>query len=384
MWYTFCVKKIALSIITTICVLFAFLCGCSASGYTAFSEVYAFSDDILFSARILGGRAEYAHERMVKTIAEINAQASTTLQSGDLYKFNASSAGNKVQVGEHVYNLFTLGAEYFEKTNGAFNIAAAPLLSLWHIDALSLGGAVTSLPSPQEVADALEYCNPALVTAEEADGKYYLTKLDGRVKLDFGGIAKGYAADRCVDILDSYDDIKSALIDISGNAYFYGNYVAGGRQLDWNVAVVSPRPRKAIERGYVCAAVVGADNSAVTSGDYMRYNEFGEGDGKIYVPHILGVDGVPIGLQWNDFTGAWENADEFVISATVIGESSAVSDILSTAVSALGFEAGGALLKNSGYKGLIFTEKRFTIINGVKLYKPDEYDGFARYTYYEL
>ena len=384
MWYTFCVKKAALSIITAICAVTAFLCGCSASGYTVFSEVYAFSDDILFSARILGGRAEYAHERMVKTIAEINAQASITLSSSDLYKFNASAEGERVQVGEHVYNLFTLGAEYYEKTNGAFNIAAAPLSSLWHIDASSLGGNVTELPSPQDVSDMLEYCNPALVGAEKSDGKYYLTKRDGRVKLDFGGIAKGYAADKCVEILDGYDDVTSALIDISGNAYFYGNYINGGNRLDWNVAVTSPRPRKTTERGFVCAAVVGKDNSAVTSGDYMRYYEFDDGDDKIYVPHILGFDGVPIGLKWNELTEKWENGDEHIISATVIGESSALCDILSTAVSALGFETGGVLLKNSGYKGLIFTEKRYTIINGVKLYKPDEYNGFARYTYYEL
>lgn len=385
LWYTFCVKKLGLSVIAAILGA-AFLSGCSASGYTVFPDEFAFSDDILFSARILGGRAEYAHERMVNVIEEINKQASATLATSDLYKFNAAEAGERVSVGEHVYELFSLGSEYYEKTGGAFNIAALPLTSLWHIDAAAIGSADSSvsLPTPQEVSDTLEYCDPALVTAEKVDGRYYLTKTDGRVKLDFGGIAKGYAADKCVEVLDGYDEISSALFDISGNAYFYGGYVSGGETSDWNVAIVSPRPMNTLERGFVCAAVVGADTSAVTSGDYMRYYEHGEGDNKVYIPHILGANGVPIGVKWDDTKSAWVNSDEWVVSATVIGKSSAVCDVLSTAVAAMGFEEGGALLKNSGYKGLIFTEKRYTIINGVTLYKPDEYNGFVRYTYYEL
>ena len=50
------------------------LCACAAAGYTEYSSV-AFSSDIIFTARIVGGRPKYAFDKMTKLIAEIDAQA---------------------------------------------------------------------------------------------------------------------------------------------------------------------------------------------------------------------------------------------------------------------------------------------------------------------
>lgn len=358
-----------------------------------FDDAAMFSGDIIFSARILGGRAEYAHRRMTAVISEINDQASLTRADSDLSRFNASERGERVRVGKHVYELFKLSLEYYESTDGVFNCAAAPLAQLWHVDAQSIAqyrpdidGSYISptLPTAEQAEEALAYCDPRLVECEQRDGNYYLVKSDSRVRLDFGGVAKGYAVDECVKILDEYE-ISSAILDISGNAYFYGRRVDNGRKLDWNVGITAPRPRGngAQSRGYICAVSLGGDISAVTSGDYMRYYIHDGANGqKVYVPHIIGANGVPIGVENVD--GEWRNTDEWVISATVIGENSARCDMLSTAVCALGLERGAQLLKKIGYKGLIFTEKRYTIIGDVSLYKPDVYDGFTEYDVYEL
>ncbi len=388
------VKKIVSTIIAAAAFIPSVLTviGCAATGYTVYKDTAVFSDDIMFSAKIYGGRAEYAYERMKKVLSEIDAQVSSTRTDSDIYRFNAANADEKIEVGEHVYAMFNSALELYETTDGAFNVAAAPLTELWHLDAASIAqyrpdvdGTHISppLPSPAEVAAVRAYCNPSAVTATEQDGKFYLEKTDARVKLDFGGIAKGYAVDECADILDEYD-ISSALIDISGNAYFYGDYIDKGEHVDWNVGVASPRPRagESLSRGYICAFSTGGGVSAVTSGDYNRYYIHDGDDGQaVYVPHIIGTDGVPVGVKYD---GKWKNADEYVISATVIGESSMVCDALATAAAALGAEGGARLLRKVGYKGLIFTEKRFTIIGDVALYRTDKYDGYKAYERFDV
>lgn len=382
------VCSVALAAVLCVCAL-----SCAASGYTVYSETAAFSDDILFSAKLMGGRSDYAYKRMKQVIADIDAQVSLSKSDSDISKFNVAEANVSVEVGAYAYELFNLSAEYYELTDGAFNCAVSPLCELWHVDSASIGmyrpeadgtHISPSLPTAEQVAEIKTYCDPLSVTATAENGRYYLTKSDARVKLDFGGIAKGYAIDKCVEILDEYG-ITSALIDISGNAYFYGAHIVGGKSEDWNVGVMSPRPRasEAYSRGYVCAVSTGGDVSAVTSGDYMRYYIHDGADGaSVYVPHIIGTDGVPIGVEYSD--GEWKNTDEWIISATVIGQSSALCDALSTAVAVLGAKDGARLLQNVGYKGLIFTEKRYTIIGNVQLYKPDKYDGYGAYEYYEL
>jgi len=367
------------------------LSACAASGYSVYGGVPAFSDDILFSAKIIGGRADYAYKRMKTAIDGINAQVSATRADSDIARLNAAAAGERVRVGSHTYALFNLALEYYELTDGAFNCAVTPLARLWRVDPDSIaelrpelgGDAVTDveLPSAEQTRQTLAYCDPRTVTASESNGEYYLTKSDGRTMLDFGGVAKGYAVDICADILDCYD-ISSALIDISGNAYFYGRYIDGGNAADWNVGVLAPRPRQTAERGYVIAFSEEGDASAVTSGDYMRYYTAAVGGETLYVQHIIGTDGVPVGVELSD--GGWRNTEEWVTSATVIGESSALCDALATAVCVLGAEDGGRLLKKVGYKGLIFTEKRYTIIGNVPLYKPDIYNGYTAYGRYEL
>ncbi len=69
------------------------LSACAASGYSVYGGVPAFSDDILFSAKIIGGRADYAYKRMKTAIDGINAQVSATRADSDIARLNAAAAG---------------------------------------------------------------------------------------------------------------------------------------------------------------------------------------------------------------------------------------------------------------------------------------------------
>ena len=111
--------------------------GCSAVGYTVYRPTFAFSDDILFSARMLGGRVDYAYERMCEIISDVNGAVSLTRADSDLSRLNAAAAGERVEVSEYAYELFCLSRDYYELTDGAFNCAASPLGELWHTSAFT-------------------------------------------------------------------------------------------------------------------------------------------------------------------------------------------------------------------------------------------------------
>ena len=72
--------------------------GCSAVGYTVYRPTFAFSDDILFSARMLGGRVDYAYERMCEIISDVDGAVSLTRADSDLSRLNAAAAGERVEV----------------------------------------------------------------------------------------------------------------------------------------------------------------------------------------------------------------------------------------------------------------------------------------------
>lgn len=388
-------KKVKAFLCVALCAIISFsLCGCVSSGYTVFNETEAFSSDIMFSAKIMGGRTRYAYDVMCGVIVDIDKQCSTTKEDSDISRFNRANANEPVKVGMHCYNVYLQAKECYTLTNGAYNPTVMPLTELWHVDASSISQyrpsvgeetvSPSSLPSLEEVENVLEYCSLSNVENYESNGEYYLVKKDSRIKLDFGGIAKGYAIDRCVDILDEYE-VSSALIDISGNVYLYGNYIERGNERDWRVGVASPRPRagETLARNGIAVLSISGNQSAVTSGDYMRYYIYTNTGGEnVYVPHIIGKDGVPIGVYYDGNT--WKNSNDNVISVTVIGDSSAMCDGLATAVCVLGLEDGARLLQEVGYKGLIFTEKRYIIVGNTELCDDGGYDGYKSYEKVEL
>jgi thiamine biosynthesis lipoprotein len=142
------------------------------------------------------------------------------------------------------------------------------------------------------------------------------------MRLDLGAIAKGYAADEAVRIIQR-EHIARAMIDLGGNILVYGEKEDGS---PWRVAIQNP----AGERGdYIGIAAVRGTSSIVTSGVYERYIEV---EGARY-HHILSTEtGFPV-----------QNG---LLSVTIIAESSLEADGLSTGIFALGYEKGKALVES--------------------------------------
>ena len=131
-------------------------------------------------------------------------------------------------------------------------------------------------------------------------------------EFDFGGIAKGYAADVAAEVMRRHD-IKSALITLGGNIYAIGKNENGK---PWRIAVQDPSDMS----GFAGILKL-SDTSAVTSGAYQR---FFEQDGVVYHHIIDPRTGYP--------------AESGLASVTVISQSSALADGLSTGLFVLGHD----------------------------------------------
>ncbi|MDR0905362.1 MAG: FAD:protein FMN transferase [Oscillospiraceae bacterium] len=152
----------------------------------------------------------------------------------------------------------------------------------------------------KESVEILKIAERARIMTDGAFDVYYACTGEP----DFGGIAKGYAADEAAEIFRE-NGIKSGLINLGGNIYVVGNKTSGK---PWEIAVQSP-----FDENQTVGTLKLADTSAVTSGVYRR----GE--------HIIDpATGLP--------------ADSGLASVTVVCENSALADALSTGLFVLGRE----------------------------------------------
>lgn len=143
---------------------------------------------------------------------------------------------------------------------------------------------------------------------------------DSDIKIDLGGIAKGYAVDRAKEVLSSYG-IENALIDIGGNIFALGS--PPGKKA-WRIGIQHPRDKNSIAYKLELK-----DRAVATSGDYER--PF----------HII-----------NPSNG---RPAEGVVGVTVVSDSAEKADALSTAVFVMGMERGRALIKSlDGTEAYIF------------------------------
>lgn len=179
-----------------------------------------------------------------------------------------------------------------EKSGGAFDVTVGPLSDLWNFKER------IAPPTESEIQKALESVGYKKVNTKNFD-------LSG-AKLDLGAITKGYTADKICEYFKE-QGVSDAIIDLGGNVYVLGEFTVG--------------IRNPFEPESVFAKITLKDKSAVTSGTYQRYFDYG---GKRY-HHIMDAKtGYP--------------SESGVSSVTVISPSSMTSDALSTAIFVMGEE----------------------------------------------
>ncbi len=187
----------------------------------------------------------------------------------ELMLVNKSAGKKPVQVSNGVYALAKKAIEISRQKLG-FNAAIGPLVKLWDI-----GFDDAQLPSKEQLKQCLSIIDTNEIILNDEDQTIFL-KSSG-MKLDLGGIAKGFIADRIKDLWAAFG-ICNGLIDLGGNLLLVGPNSTHADGL-WRVGVQAPKDR----RGQAVAVVKTPACSVVTSGIYERHLDVG---GKSY-HHIL-------------------------------------------------------------------------------------------------
>ena len=245
-------------------------------------------------------------------VSDIDARMSANRADSEIAAIGRESGKSAVPVSDDTYSLIERAKEFSERCGGAFDITVGSVMDLW-----KTGETFNVLPEASDIASMLPLIDYRdIILSEEG-----VMLADEGMQLDLGAIAKGYACDTVVDYLKA-QGIKTALLDFGGNIYVFGEKADGTA---WKLGIRSPIIG---ESGIACAVTV-KDASVVSSGGYERYFEE---RGETYHHIIDPKTGYP--------------ADSGIVSMTIIDESSARADALSTACFVLGAEKGYALLES--------------------------------------
>jgi len=237
-------------------------------------------------------------------LREIHARM-TVDEPGSELDAVADAAGRRpVAVTDDVFVVMRRALELSRLSNGIFDPTVGPLVKLWGVNT-----AGARVPSAAEIAAARALVDWRDVVMNEKDRTIFLKRAG--MRLDVGGVGKGYAADEMVRILAARG-VKSAMIDLGGNIFAMGSHPGGA---PWKIGIQNPDAPRGAPFGI--AEVV--NKTVVTSGVYER---FFMKNGKRY-HHIMDVH-----------TG--EPVDNTVMSATVITDRSFDADGVTLIILSLG------------------------------------------------
>lgn len=236
-----------------------------------------------------------------------------------------------VKVDADIIELLELAKRAYADTGGAVNVAFGPVLKIWH-DYRGEGiedAANAKLPPMEALRDAALNTDIGDLVIDGKNGTVFLQKAG--MRLDVGAVAKGYAAEKAA-LAAKEKGMVSALLNVGGNIIAVGKPLDGKRDR-WGVGIQDPQKDYDGVSNIVDTVFLN-DAAAVTSGSYQRYYMV---DGKLYNHIIDPATLMPAGRYG---------------SVTVIHESSALADILSTAVFILSEEQGEKLLDEYGASAL--------------------------------
>lgn len=217
------------------------------------------------------------------------------------------NAGIKpVVVDVELFQLIQRALKISKLTGGAFDISYASMDKVWHFD-----GSMTEMPSAESIKNSVAKVGYQNIILDEANHSVFL-KLPG-MKIGFGAIGKGYAADKAKALLQS-KGVVAGIINASGDLCTWGMQPDGK---DWMVAIVNP-----LNKEKVFSWMPVHNSAVVTSGNYEKYVKF---NGTLYTHIIDPRTGYPA-------TG--------ILSATVFTANAELADALATSIFVMGVETG--------------------------------------------
>ncbi len=263
-----------------------------------------------FELSVVADNEEWANACMDRAIAEIQRieQLLTTFSDNSQTNLINRNAGiGPVKVDQEVFDLISRSLKISSLTQGAFDITYGSIdKSLWNFDV-----AMKALPDAETARKAVKLINYRNVALDAANCTVFLCKKGMRI--GFGGIGKGYAADRAKMVLQQ-QGAESGVVNASGDLTAWGLQPNGDK---WTIGVANP---DMAGQAFSYMSITGM--AVATSGNYEKFVMI---DGKKYSHTINPRTGLPV-------TG--------IKSVTIITANAEIADAMATPVTIMGIRAG--------------------------------------------
>lgn len=288
-----------------------------------------FAMDTVMEFTAYGKNAEAAVSAAMREVQRLDALLSAADGASEVSRLNGEGGG---AVSGDTAALLRISLETYEETSGLFDCTVYPLVKLWGFPTQEY-----RVPTEEELAAVLPLVDSGKL---QFDGE--ALRMGPGQAIDFGGVGKGYAAARVMEIFRAHG-VRSGMVSLGGNVQVLGT--KPDKTL-WRIGVRDPDAGGRLPSGGYFGVLSLEDKAAVTSGGYERYFE---ADGETYI-HIL-----------DPRTG--RPADSDLLSVTVVSEDGARADALSTALFLMGREDAAAFWREqSGFDMVLVTGDRQVFI----------------------
>jgi len=263
-----------------------------------------------FEISVVSDDEHWAHkciDAAVEEISRIEKLLTTFSEDSQTNLVNRNAGIQAVKVNQEVYELVERSLKISGLTQGAFDISYGGIdKSLWNFD-LSM----TALPDPEVARKSVRLINYNNVILDERNCTIFL-KEEG-MRIGFGGIGKGYAADKARTVLQNLG-VTSGIVNAAGDLVTWGTQPNGK---PWTIAIADP------DKSITPFSTLNISNMAIaTSGNYEKYVMIG---GKKYSHTIDPKTGLPV-------TG--------IKSVSIISPSAELADAMATPVMVMGVRVG--------------------------------------------
>lgn len=250
-------------------------------------------------------------DEAIMEVRRIEKLLTTFDESSQTNQINAQAGIKPVPVDQEIFDLIERSLRISELTQGAFDITYGSIdKSLWNFDKN-----MTALPDAEEAKKMIRLINYRNLILDKQAQTVFLKEKGMRI--GFGGIGKGYAADRAKAVMIDLG-VKHGIVNAAGDLTVWGNQPNGE---PWTIGIADPDKKES-----PFASVTLTNTSVATSGNYEKFVMI---DGIRYSHTIDPKTGFPVrGIK----------------STTVICPSAELADAMATPVMVMGIKAGLSLI----------------------------------------
>ena len=262
-----------------------------------------------FEITVVAEDEDFAKESLAiakKEIIRIENLISSWDQKSETSRINRNAGIAAVEVSKELFDLIFRAQQISKLSSGAFDLTFAAIDKLWNFD-----GRESEMPNPDTLKASVFNIGYQLIELDEESLTVFLPKKG--MKIGFGAIGKGYAADRAKQLLVELG-VLGGIINASGDMNTWGTKPDGS---SWTIGIVNPMNNKKVFSWFSLE-----HNAVVTSGDYEKFTQI---NGRRYSHIIDPRTGIP---------------SQGIVSCTIFAGKAELADAIATAIFVMGVESG--------------------------------------------